>query len=49
MEEVFQAEVAGKSAALCVFDSDVDTLANNLKEVLLSTAEGNLGRRRKKK
>ena len=46
--ELFQANVGGKFAALCVFDSDVDTLANNLKEGLFSTAEDVLGRRRKK-
>ena len=42
--EVFQAKVGGKFAALWVFDSDVDTLASSLKEVLLSTAEEILGR-----
>ena len=36
--EVFQAKVGRKLAALCVLESDVDTLANSLKEVLLSTA-----------
>ena len=36
---VFQVEVGGKFAALCVFDSDVHTLANSLKEVLLSVDE----------
>ena len=34
--------------ALCVRDSDVDTLINTLKEVLLSTAGEVLGRQRKK-
>ena len=33
--EVFQTKVGGKFAALWVFDSDVDTLANSLKEGLL--------------
>ena len=37
--EVFQVRIGGTFAALCVFDSDVDTLANGLKERLLSTAE----------
>ena len=43
-----QAKVGGKLAALCVLDNDVDTLANSLKEELLSTAEEVLGRQRKK-
>ena len=46
--EVFQAKVCGDFAALCVLDSDVDTLAHSLKEVLLSTAEEVLGTLRKK-
>ena len=46
--EVFQAKVGGKSVALCDPDRDVDTLANSLKEVLLSTAEEVLGRQKKK-
>ena len=46
--ELFRAKVGGKFAALCVLDSDVDTLANSLKEVLLSTAEKVLERQRKK-
>ena len=46
--ELFRAKVGGKFAALCVLDSDVDTLANSLKEVLLSTAEEVLGRQKKK-
>ena len=37
--EVFQAKIGGKFAALCVSDSDVDTLASSRKEVLLSTVE----------
>ena len=37
--EVFQANVGGKFAALRVLDSDVDTLANSIKEGLLSTAK----------
>ena len=37
--EVFQPQIGGKFAALCVLDSDVDTLANSLKKGLLSTAE----------
>ena len=46
--QVFHAKIGGKFAALCVLDSDVETLANSLKEVLLSTAEEVLGRHRKK-
>ena len=45
--EMFQAKVGGKFSAFCFLDSDVDTLANSLKEVLLSTAEKVLGRQRK--
>ena len=37
--EVFQANVGGKFEALCTPDSAVDTLANGLKEILLSSAE----------
>ena len=46
--EVLQAKVGGKFAALGDPGSDIDTLANSLKDVLLSTAEDVLGRRRKK-
>ena len=46
--EGFQAKVGGKCAALCVFESDVDTLENCLKVRLLSTAECALERKRKK-
>ena len=46
--EVFQAKVGERFEALCVFDNDVDTLANSLKEGLLSAAEEALGRQRKK-
>ena len=46
--EVFQAEVGGKFAALCVLDSNVDPLAKSLKERLLSTSEEVPGRQRKK-
>ena len=45
---MFQAKVDGNFAALCILDSDIDTLANNLKEGLFSTAEEVLGRQRKK-
>ena len=37
-----------KFAALCIFDSNTNTLANSLEEVLFSTAEEVLGRQRKK-
>ena len=43
-----RANRSGKFAALPVLDSDVDTRANSLKEVLLSTAEEVLWRQRKK-
>ena len=46
--EVFQAQAGGKFAALQVLDSDVDALANNIKEVLLTTADEVLGRKWKK-
>ena len=36
---MFQAKVGGKFAALCVLDGDIDTLANIIKDGLLSTAE----------
>ena len=44
---VFQAKVHGKFAVFYVLDSDADTLANSLKEGLLSIAEEVLGRQRK--
>ena len=46
--EVFQAEVGGKFAVLCILDSNIDTLANSLKEVLVATAKGVLGRQKTK-
>ena len=46
--EVLQAEVGGMFAALCILDSDTDTLANSLKKRLLATAEGVLWRQRAK-
>ena len=45
---MLQAKVGGKFAALYILDSKIDTLANSLKEGLLSTAEEVLGRQRKK-
>ena len=45
---MFQAKVGGTISAVCVFDSDADTLANNIREALLSTAEEVLGKQRKK-
>ena len=41
--------VGGKFAALTTINQDVDSLANNLKEVLISTAEEVIGRKRSKK
>ena len=46
--EVLQAKVGGEFTALCVLGSDIDTLANSLKDVLLSTAEEVLGRQRRR-
>ena len=46
--EVFKAKVGGKFAALNILDSEVDSLASDIKEVLLTTAEDVLGRRRRK-
>ena len=43
--EVFPAKVGGKFAALSVLDSNVDSLANSLKEGLLSAAGEVLGDR----
>ena len=48
MDEIFQAQLRGKFAALSLLDSDVDTFASNIKEVLFTTAEEVLGRQRKK-
>ena len=45
---MFQAEVGGKFAALCILDSGVDSLANSLKEGLLLTAEAVLRIQKKK-
>lgn len=49
VEAVFQAQVGGRFAALATLDCDIDTLAGNIKEVLLSTAKEVLGKRRKRK
>ena len=46
--DIFQAQVGGKFAALNLLISDVDTLASDFREVLLTTAEEVLGRQRKK-
>ncbi|XP_076438257.1 uncharacterized protein LOC143277357 [Babylonia areolata] len=46
--DVFQAQVGGKFAALNLMDTDVDTLANNIKEVLTTTAEQVVGKERKR-
>ena len=43
--KAFMAKVDRKFAALCVLDSNVDTLANNRKGALLSKAEEVLGDR----
>ena len=44
MVEMLLAKIGGKFAALCVLGSDVDSLANSLKEALLSTVEEVLAR-----
>ena len=41
---MFHAKVGGKLAALCILDSGIDTLVNSIKEGLLATAEGVLGK-----
>ena len=45
---MFQANVGRKFEVLCILNSDADTLANSLKEGLLSKAKEVLGRQRKK-
>ena len=45
---MFQAKVGRIFAALCILDSDIDTLATSLKGGLLATAEGVLGTLRTK-
>jgi len=47
--EIFQANIGGKFVALTAIDNDVDTLANNIKEVLMTAAEETLRRSRTKK
>ena len=49
VDEVFKAQVGGRFAALATLDCDVNTLAENIKEVLLSSAEEVLGKQRKRK
>ena len=46
--KVFQAQAGGRFAALNLIDSNVEMLAGNIKEVLLTTAEEVLGKRQKK-
>ena len=48
VEEIFQAQIGGKFAALASLDNDIDTLAGNIKEVLITTADEVLGRRKRK-
>ena len=47
--EVFQAKIGGKFAALNFLDSDVDTMAADIKDVLLSSAAEVLGKEKRKK
>ncbi|GFR77600.1 RNA-directed DNA polymerase from mobile element jockey-like [Elysia marginata] len=47
ISETFRAQIGGKFAALTLIDNDVDTMANSLKEVLVSTAEEVLGMKRR--
>ncbi|GFR98125.1 hypothetical protein ElyMa_004493600 [Elysia marginata] len=42
-----EAQIGGKFATLTFIDNDVDTMADSLKEVLVSTAEEVLGRKRR--
>ncbi|XP_071500074.1 uncharacterized protein [Diadema antillarum] len=46
--EIFKAQVGGKFAVLSVLDNDIDTLAGNIKEVLLTTADEVLGKQQKR-
>lgn len=46
--EIFQAQVGGKFAALNLLDSDVDTLASDFRDVLMTAADEVLGKQRKK-
>ena len=45
---VFMVKEGGKFAILNLLDKDIDTVANDTKEVLLSTAHEVLGKKRKK-
>ena len=46
---MFYAQVGGKFAALNITDSDINTLADDVKKVLVTAAKDVLGRWRKKK
>lgn len=45
--EIFQAQVGGKFAALTLIDNDIDTLSNNINDVLTTTAKEVLGQKRR--
>ena len=47
--KVFQAQVGGRFAALSSADSDVDTLAGNVMEVLQTTTDEVLGKLKRRK
>ncbi|GFR63669.1 RNA-directed DNA polymerase from mobile element jockey-like [Elysia marginata] len=47
ISKTFRAQIGGKFAALTLIDNYVNTMANSLKEVLVSTAEEVLGRKRR--
>ena len=45
--EVFKAQIGDKITALNILDNDIDTICNNIKDVLLSSAEEVLRRERR--
>ena len=49
MAEAFHAKIGGKFAALVTISEDVESMANDLKEFLIQSAEEVIGRSRKKK
>ena len=49
IEEVFQAKLGGRFAALTLLDDDINNLTNNFNEAIHEVAEEVLGRQRKKR
>ena len=45
--ETFQTKIGGQISALCILDSDADTLVNSIKDLLFSIAEKVLGKQRR--